>query len=437
MTYFWQGSLGQGSVGRESAWRLFRSGRWLTAERARNYSLILLAFYAIAIVGWIALSSGLTDPNGKPIGTDFSSFYAAGSLVLEGRANDVYDMAAHYARERQIFGDATPYYGWLYPPFFLFVVAPLALLPYPVALAVWQGASFALYLAVIAAILRPIRNDGTIARLWLLAAAAFPAVFVNLGHGQNGFLTAGLFGAALATLAPRPLLSGFLFGLLAYKPQFGLLIPIALLAGGHWRTFLGAGITVIALACAATLAFGPEVWRAFAASTETSRTLLLEQGNVGFEKLQSVFAAVRMWGGGVSLAYVAQATAYVIALLSVVYTWRARGTWHACGDRNLKASLLVIATMLASPHVLDYDLTILAPAIAFMVASCWPDDFREDDASALAAAWFAPLFARAIAGATGVPLGLIVVVMLYFLAMRHIMRDRSMPSIETAGIAQA
>jgi alpha-1,2-mannosyltransferase len=437
MTYFWQGSLGQGSVGRESAWRLFRSGRWLTAERARNYSLILLAFYAIAIVGWIALSSGLTDPNGKPIGTDFSSFYAAGSLVLEGRANDVYDMAAHYARERQIFGDATPYYGWLYPPFFLFVVAPLALLPYSLALAVWQGASFALYLAVIAAILRPIRNDGTIARLWLLAAAAFPAAFVNLGHGQNGFLTAGLFGAALAMLAPRPLLSGVLFGLMAYKPQFGLLIPIALLAGGQWRTFLGAGITVIALAGAATLAFGPEVWRAFAASTETSRTLLLEQGNVGFEKLQSVFAAVRMWGGGVSLAYVAQAAASVIALLSVVYAWRAGGTWRACGDRNLKAALLIITTLLASPHVLDYDLTILAPAIAFMVASCWPDDFRDDDISALAAAWFAPLFARAIAGATGVPLGLIVVAMLYFLAMRHLMRDRSMPSIETARIAQA
>jgi len=99
-----------------------RSGQWLTAERARNYSLILLAFYAVAAVGWIALSGGLTDPNGKPIGTDFSSFYAAGSMVLDGRAADVYDMAAHYARERQIFGEATPYYGWLYPPIFLFAV---------------------------------------------------------------------------------------------------------------------------------------------------------------------------------------------------------------------------------------------------------------------------------------------------------------------------
>ena len=93
-----------------------RSGRWLTVERARTYTLILLAFYAIAIVGWIALSSGLTDPNGKPLGTDFSSFYAAGSLALEGHAADAYQPAAHYAREQRLFGETTPYYSWNYPP---------------------------------------------------------------------------------------------------------------------------------------------------------------------------------------------------------------------------------------------------------------------------------------------------------------------------------
>ena len=427
MTHFWQASFRQAS-----AWRQLRSGGWLTLERVRVYTLILLVFYAVAIVGWIALSGGLTDPNGKPIGTDFSSFYAAGSLVLEGRAGDVYNMAAHYAREREIFGEATPYYGWLYPPIFLFAVTPLALMPYPLALAVWQAATFALYLAVIAAILRRIRrDDNTVARLWWPVAVAFPAAFVNLGHGQNGFLTAGLLGAALVTLPRRPLLSGILFGLLAYKPQFGLLIPFALLAAGQWRTFLAAGVTVIALAGAAALAFGPDIWRSFAASTEASRTLLLEQGNVGFEKLQSAFAAVRMWGGGIALAYVVQAFASIIALFSVTWAWR------ACGDRHLKAALLIVATLLGSPHVLDYDLTTLAPAMAFIVASRWPNGFRDYDISALAAVWFVPLFGRAIAGATGVPLGLIAVAMLYFLAMRHVMRDRSMPLIEGASIAQA
>ena len=427
MAHIWQASAFC-----RSGWQKLRSGRWLTAERARAYTLILLALYGVAIIAWIALSGGMIDPNGKPIGTDFSSFYAAGSLALEGRAADVYNMAAHHAREQQLFGEATPYYGWLYPPLFLLVVTPLALLPYPLALAVWQGATLALYLAGVAAILRRIRRDDTVLRrLWLLAALAFPAVLINLGHGQNGFLTAGLFAAALVALPKRPLLSGILFGLLAYKPQFGLSIPVALLAAGQWRTVVAAGVTVLALSATAALAFGADIWSLFAATTETSRKLLLEEGTVGFEKLQSVFAAVRMLGGSISLAYVAQAAVSIIAVLGVAWAWR------VSRDHEMKAALLIVATLLASPHVLDYDLTILAPALAFIVASRWPDGFGNYDISALAAVWCVPLFARAIAGASGVPLGLIAVAMLYILAMRHLIRERSVSLRPRIAVAQA
>jgi alpha-1,2-mannosyltransferase len=413
-------------------WQGLRSGQWLTAERARGYSLILLVFYAIAIVGWIALSDGLVDRNGKPVGTDFSSFYAAGSLVLDGRAGDVYDMAAHYAREQQTFGAATPYYGWLYPPIFLLIATPLALLPYPLALATWQGSTLALYLLVIAAILRrPRRDGGAVAQLWLPVAVAFPAVFINLGHGQNGFLTAALLGAALVALPPRPVLSGILFGLLAYKPQFAVVIPVALLAAGQWRTIIAAGVTVIALAGATYLAFGPELWWAFAASTETSRKLLLEQGDVGFEKLQSVFAAVRMLGGGISLAYIVQGLASVLAVGSVAWSWR------SSRDRDLKAALLMVATLLASPHVLDYDLMILAPAMAFLVAAGFAGGFRGFEISLLAAAWMVPLLSRALAGLTGIPLGLMVLLALYVFIVRRAVLEPAGPTAGTFGIARA
>src|SRR5665213_286035 len=430
MTHFWQASL-EPTPGL-SPWQALRSGRWLTADRARAYSLILLALYAIAMIGWIALSGGMIDRNGKPIGTDFSSFYAAGSMALEGHAVAVYDMAAHYAREQQIFGATIPYYGWLYPPIFLLVAVPLALLPYSLALIVWQGASFALYLAVIAAILARMRRErGPVARLWLPVAAAFPAIFINLGHGQNGFLSAGLLGAALLSLPQRPILSGMLFGLLAYKPQFGLLIPFALLAGCQWRTMIAASLTVIALAGADKLAFGSGLWWVFAASTETARKLLLEQGDVGFEKLQSVFAAIRMWGGGIPLAYLVQGAASFATICGVAWMWR------ASEDRELKAALLMIATLLASPHTLDYDLTILGPAIAFFVASSRSRGFRDFDISLLAAAWITPLVARGIAGLTGIPLGLIAIVALYALTMRHALRDRATAATGSPRIAQA
>ncbi|QWG12360.1 DUF2029 domain-containing protein [Bradyrhizobium sediminis] len=411
-------------------WQAIRSGEWLTAARARDYSLILLGICALAAVGWIALSDGLIDRNGKPIGTDFASFYAAGSLVLDGRAGDVYNMAAHYAREQQIFGAAMPYYGWLYPPIFLLVATPLALMPYLPALAVWQIGTFALYLLVIGRIVRRMRGVA-IGPVWLPIAAGFPAVFINLGHGQNGLLGAGLFGAALLALSARPVVSGVLFGLLAYKPQFALVVPVALLAAGQWRTVIATGITVMALVGITSLIFGADLWLAFAASTETSRKLLLEQGDVGFEKLQSVFAAVRMWGGGVPLAYAVQGVVSAAVVCGTAWTWR------SAGDRDLKAALLVIATLLASPHVLDYDLVILGLAIAFATSAGFAGGFRDYEISLLAAAWIVPLLARGVAGVTGIPLGLLVLLALYVVTLRRAAWDRAAPAVSAHEIAQA
>lgn len=407
-----------------------RSGDWLTPARVRGYSLIILVICALAIVGWIALSDGWVDHNGKPIGTDFSSFYAAGSLALEGRAAEAYDMAAHHAREQQLFGAATPYYAWLYPPLFLLVAAPLALLPYPLALAAWQGGTLALYLIVIAAILRRTRQaQGAVAGLWLPVAAAFPAVFVNLGHGQNGFLTAALLGGAMLALPGRPVAAGVLIGLLAYKPQFAAVVPFALLAAGQWRTMTAAAVTVVALAVASLVVFGPECWSSFLASTETSRKLLLEEGSVGFEKLQSIFAAVRMWRGGLALSYSAQGAVTLATICATAWLWRSGR------DHGLKAAALVAATALASPHILDYDLMVLAPAIAFFVAAR-AGGFRDYEISVLAAVWVAPLLARAV-DATGIPIGFLAMSGLFALILRGALHQRAGSGLTALKIAQA
>jgi hypothetical protein len=107
-------------------WQGLRSGRWLTAARARGYSLILLGVCAVAMAGWIALSDGLIDRNGKPVGTDFSNVYAAGTLTWQGRPAQAYEPALQHAAEKAVFGGRdVPFYGWHYPPFF-FAVAVLA-----------------------------------------------------------------------------------------------------------------------------------------------------------------------------------------------------------------------------------------------------------------------------------------------------------------------
>jgi hypothetical protein len=395
------------------AWQAFRSGSWLTHARARGYSLILLVIAALSIVTWIALSNGLVDRNHKPIGTDFSSFYTAGALALEGKASSAYDAATHHAVQQQLFGGDTPYYAWLYPPNFFLLAAPLALLPYPLALLVWQGSTLALYLMVIAAILdRAPRERRIAARLWLPVAAAFPAVFINLGHGQNGFLSAALFGAALLWQPHRPIIAGLLFGALSYKPQLALVVPFALLAAGQWRTMMAGAATAMALAGASFVLFGHDAWSAFIASTEMSRKILLEEGSVGFEKLQSAFAAVRLWGGSIGQAYLAQGA---IAVVAICATARA---WYSDRDRDTKAALLLAATTLASPHILDYDLMLLAPAIAFFVASRSRSQFASYEISLLAAVWTAPLVARMAAGLVAVPVGFLANLVLFVVIIR-------------------
>jgi len=405
-------------------WQGLRSGDWLTDARMRGYSLILLAICTLAVVGWIAASDGLIDRNSKPIGTDFSNVYAAGTLIWQGRPAEAYEPARQHAAEKAVFGGReVPFYGWHYPPFFFLIAFLVASVPYAWGLSIWLVASLAAYLAVMRAILpRPET---------LLVALAFPAVFVNIGHGQNGFLTAALLGGALHLLDRRPWLAGVLIGLLAYKPQFGVLIPVALLAGGRWNTIGAAAATVAALAAISFVTLGSSVWHAFADSMTFTQTVVLEQGDTGWEKIQSVFSAARMWGAGVPTAYAIQIALGLTLAASLAWLWQSNAVFE------LKASALATASLLATPYVLDYDLVVLAVAIVFFVRHGMNRGFHDYEISLLAAAWFMPLLSRAIAGVTGIPLGLLVLLALYVFTLQRAVRDRLGSVIEVRGIAQA
>jgi hypothetical protein len=165
MTYIWQG---------------LRSGQWLTAAHARGYSLIVLGISAIAIAGWIAASDRLIDRSGKPIGTDFSNVYAAGTLTWQGRPADAYEPALQHAAEKAVFGGReVPFYGWHYPPFFFAIAVLAAGFPYAWGLSIWLAASVAAYLATMRAVLpRPET---------LLIAAAFPRYWSMSATARTDF----------------------------------------------------------------------------------------------------------------------------------------------------------------------------------------------------------------------------------------------------------
>ena len=432
---------------------VLRSGAWLNLERARLWAIACLIASLAGFAYILATANGLSDYQGRPIGTDFSNVYAAGTYVLEGRPAAPFDSATQHAREKEIFGAATPFYGWHYPPFFLFIAALLALLPYLPALAVWQATTLALYLWSIRRIASSpglssqvgstrlsagykcgTREDPSSvpstssdpagsSKLWLLLALSFPAVFINLGHGHNGFLTAALMGLALVLLDARPVLAGVLFGLLAYKPQFGLLIPLVLIATGRWKTFGAASITVVLLVIAATVVFGTAVWPAFLEGSRYTREVVLEAGDTGWHKIQSIFAWARMWGAPVAAAYAIQMLVSVV--LAVVVTW----LWRSTASSRLKAAGLIIAALLSTPYSLDYDLMVLAPAIAFWAVDGLFRGFKPWEKTILGALWITPLIARTFAEATFIPLTAPLLLVALVLLLRHAATETNAPML--------
>jgi hypothetical protein len=368
-----------------------RDAPWLTPERARGYALVFLALFALAALGWVAASRGGLDPLGKPLGTDFQSFWTASQLALSGRPADAYDPAVHAAAQRAAFaGRDVGYAAFFYPPVYLLICLPLALLPYLPALAAWLAATGYAYWRMARALLGA-------GRTLALPALALPAAFLNAGHGQNGFLTAALFGAGALALKRRPLLAGACFGALVFKPHLGLLIPLALALSGRWRAIAAATAVALALGLASLAVFGPETWGAFLAISPLARASL-EQDLVGAEKMQSAFAAVRLLHGPVTAAYLAQGVFALFAAATVAVVARRTRDLDALGP------VMAAAAVLATPFLLDYDLILLAVPLAWGLREGARTGFLPWEKTVLAAGFVLPLVSRLAAGAAGLPL---------------------------------
>src|SRR5579864_3815387 len=207
---------------------------------------LLIGCLVLCILNAAMLQNGATahwwisDENGLGIPTDFVNVWSAGRLVLDGHPELAYDWDIQKQVQVAVLGQGYPgNFAWHYPPPFLFVAATLAHFPYAVAFPGWAAISFLPYLAAMRAVIG--RNFG------LLLAAAFPVVLTNTLVGQNGFLTASLVGGTLVLMPRSPILSGVCLGLLSYKPQYGLLFPVVLIAASEWRVSFTAGLVAASL----------------------------------------------------------------------------------------------------------------------------------------------------------------------------------------------
>jgi len=384
--------------------RRFATGTWLSGSLI-TFTACIMIVGTVAALGFVFVSAnGAIDVYGRPLGTDFSSFWSAGVMAFAGHAPQTYDWSAHSEVLRQSLGTEL-YYPWSYPPIFLLVAAALAALPYLPALIVWQATTMLAAVWALWAIMPRSRA--------LMVGIGFPGVLICLMNGQTGFLTAALLTGGLLMLPRRELLAGVLFGLLAYKPQFGLLLPFVLAAGGYWRAFAAAAVTVLACVALTLSVWGWPVWQAFLDSIPLTLTNVFENGDTGFGKFNSVFTWTRLWGGSLTLAYGLHVVVAVGVVTACVRIWRGDA------DLRLKGAALLVGALLLTPYVLDYDFIVLGMAVALIAAYGLECGFRPWDKTLLALAWLMPLVARTIAMTFYLPVGLFTLVALFVLIVAH------------------
>lgn len=349
------------------------SRRWMLLLGLAIFMGYLITVAVIHRDGRQAAAEGET-----PLLTDFTSLYAASMLVRQQAAVDLYRpremyqasllaaQAAYDGKLSEKQARAIGFHPWMYPPTFIPAAIPLAYLPYLFAWFAWLAVTSIPYLLA----LRTILKDQS---FWLIALTA-PPVFYNIMYGQTGFLTAGLIGLGLVWLQPRPMLAGICIGLASVKPHFGLLIPIALICGAHWKAFWTAAITVIVSAVAAGLLFGADSWFGFI-GTLLSNMRGFEQGAYNWSVMPSVLGALHQAGLDLDWAWRGQMLAAAVALAAVGWAW-----WSQPGRTplpGLDAAILCLATLLAVPMVYLYDLMLMVPAIAWLWADMRDRGYRK------------------------------------------------------------
>lgn len=315
---------------------------------------VIVAAISVSVIAWDAgrhLSGGLANSGGEELGRDFAYFWSGARLAMSGHAAQVYDILKFFSFERSVFGANAEFKFYGYSPIFLLLTALIGLLPYVIAFAVWicAGTVFCAWLLA--------RNAGW--RWAITLSVGAPASFLNFYAGQNGQFTAVLLASGLMALERRPTLAGIAFGLLSFKPQLGILLPVALIASGKWRTLAVAAATCLLVASASLLIFGAEVWLDFLRQTGLQR-MLLETESMNWPRMPTVFTGMRLLGFGLTVAYLFQGISAVIAALVVGLIWRSDAT------TAIKRAALIVGGFLVTPYAWDYDMVIITFAVVWL-----------------------------------------------------------------------
>ena len=355
--------------------------------------------------GLSQLHAGWTDGAGHPFCEDFLNLWSAGFLLLHHHLMVAYSFEAFHHFQIGIVHHSINLYHYSYPPVTALLSLPFSLLPYPLACVLWQGGGWLAF----ALVLRRI-----IPKHWSLVALAWPAVFVNTLSGQTGCWIAAIIGhALLAFHNNQKIRAGLLLSLLVAKPQLGWVIPLALLSGREWKTLFAMTAGSASLLALSILAAGVQPWLAWHERLGILRRFILEDGSGVMQRMMSIFVLVRHAGASVDTAWLTQAAATLISVLLLMMVWNRARNNHTLFP--VKASVLILAILTATPYVSDYDCVVLA----FPCVWLWPLADRWGR-SILSMAALSPLMAAGIALCTGIPLAAVFLWTAYIWAIAQV-----------------
>lgn len=339
---------------------LLRISRLLTTRRITLHALLLAvclwSVYAIDLA-----TPGLRDRAGHIKGADFLHFYTAGDLVKNGRLQPLYNPPALAAYQQALVPQSThTYFVASYGPQVYLPFSLLARLPYGWAALVWALLNCALYFGCCYALWRCCPRLQPYAGAVSLLALAFPGFFNLIAFGQTSGPALVLFTLAfLALRSRRNFLAGLAVGSLIYKPQLGLAAAVVFLLAAEWKIVAGALAAAAAQLSFAWGWFGSTVMKQYFHSLlRTSQALpFIEPKLYQMHCLRGFWLLLLPWRNIAGALYALTAVA---VLAAAVLCWRSRASLR------LRFAALLVASVLVAPHLIIYDLIILAPAFLFL-----------------------------------------------------------------------
>lgn len=327
------------------------------AVMIRRFAVMAAALMAFALVmNTVKMIIEVNAPGyvGEAIKIDFTAFWAAARLGLEGKAVTAFDVhVLRDALQTPMAEDKGDMF-WLYPPGWHIAVMPLGLLPFSAAYVVYTVIVITLYCIAMWPLAKPLPGG-----LGLVLAG--PAVVIVSTLGNNSLLWTAGFAAAIAAMSQgRAALAGMFIALLTLKPQLGILIPVALVFGGYWRVAIWAAVFTAVLVLVSTLIMGVDYWSYFVQSmhfiTEVMKTDL-----VRFGRMMTWYAFTRLVGASHEVAYPVHILVMVGCAAVIAYVWSRK-----TATLDLKAAAVCAAAPLATPYAYHYELTLALAAAMFL-----------------------------------------------------------------------